>query len=232
MGGFILISSFDSLQVCREPRMKRKFLVSLKDALSFIDLTQTTTWGKKKNKKLGSGHVSTVMLSSQQCFDFFISTIFLFYRFKKNVLSHFHKQRREGSTKRKHLCAKKQDSRLRCVMIKPRHRYSQPKPPTDSGFRVAVVSCTTNPIFNSLMQSPYCLPNYTQQTEWIQTSQESQFISGRHVRKIITFPMRAVFICYVLFHCAFGINTHSRTWTRRKTEAGRIGSPLAHRFQT
>lgn len=81
--------------------------------------------------------------------------------------------------------------------------HSQPKPPTDSSFRVAVVSCTTNPIFNSLIQSPYCLPNYTQQTEWIQTSEESQFISRRHLREIITFPMRAVFVCYVLFHCAF-----------------------------
>lgn len=166
--------------------------------------------GEKKHKKLGSGHVSTVMLSSRQCFDFFMQTFFFsFYRF--NVLSRFHKQKLEGSTKRKHLCNKKQGSRLRCVMIKPCHRYSQPKPPTDSSFRVAVVSCTTDPIFNSLIQSPYCLPNYTQQTEWIQTSEESQFISGRHVRKIITFPMRAVFICYVLFHCAFGINTHSRT---------------------
>lgn len=71
MGGFIPISSFDSLQVCREPQMKKKFLVSLKEALSFINLTETTTWGKK-NKKLGSGHVSTVMLSSRQCFGFFI----------------------------------------------------------------------------------------------------------------------------------------------------------------
>lgn len=114
-------------------------------------------------------------------------------------------------------------------MIKPCHRYSQPKPPTDSSFRVAVVSCTTSPIFNSLIQSPYCLPNYTQQTEWIQTSEESQFISGSPRQKDNYLPHESSL--HLLCPLPLRFLGSTRTRAHRRGERVRLGES-AHRLLT